>query len=395
MNGRNKFVQDGLQQAYAQKVSEGRLQTFCVANRFYWKYVEKGNRAAIRASGIPALRRHCHTVTAHARYMEAKNFLLASLPSLLNSLRIWAGRATDLPAASRQHRQQLLSHVAGLPGAIKLAIRTFKQSVLASFDEQINNTAAHRVQHWEAAADHEHRKWKGWHAGSYAAFVRHNGNHSTAAAGSHRWNKDLIWKMRSELEPAWSLFVDDEIPEAFSTLRNTLLQRIRGVSPNEADLADSVQLHVASLEYQLNGVERDFLHRVNTLRCLASEDTSESFVFRTMLPVYRRAAAEHGSGMSERQKCIMDRGVGPDSLFPNMAVHIADRMHALVARVRKSVQTHAEATIEELRKDFEMALAEVPENDASEKARRKIRGKVRRWDDALEKFKSDVLASEE
>lgn len=44
----------------------------------------------VRASGIPELRRFFHSAVAGARLLEAKNVLQAKMPSLLNSIEIWA-----------------------------------------------------------------------------------------------------------------------------------------------------------------------------------------------------------------------------------------------------------------------------------------------------------------
>ena len=44
----------------------------------------------VRSSGIPELRRFCHTITAGAQLLEAKHFLQSTLSSLLSSVELWA-----------------------------------------------------------------------------------------------------------------------------------------------------------------------------------------------------------------------------------------------------------------------------------------------------------------
>jgi hypothetical protein len=61
-----------------------------VSNKWYEKYCPKGNTEFVEASGIPALRRFCHTVTADAQLNEAKHFLRSRLSALLNTLDLWA-----------------------------------------------------------------------------------------------------------------------------------------------------------------------------------------------------------------------------------------------------------------------------------------------------------------
>jgi len=43
----------------------------------------------VLASGIPELRRFCHTITAGAQLLEAKHFLQSTLSSLLSSVELW------------------------------------------------------------------------------------------------------------------------------------------------------------------------------------------------------------------------------------------------------------------------------------------------------------------
>jgi len=55
----------------------------------------------IVASGIPDLRRFCHSLTADAQLREARHFLQSRLFSVLNSLEIWTrGAKTNQVATS-------------------------------------------------------------------------------------------------------------------------------------------------------------------------------------------------------------------------------------------------------------------------------------------------------
>lgn len=56
----------------------------------YEKFSRKGNAEMVRASGVPDVRRFCHSITAGAQLLEAKHFLQSKLSSLLNSIELWA-----------------------------------------------------------------------------------------------------------------------------------------------------------------------------------------------------------------------------------------------------------------------------------------------------------------
>jgi hypothetical protein len=73
------------------------LEVFCISNPTYEKFSQKGNADMVRASGIPELRRFCHTITAGAQLLEAKHFLKSTLSSLLNSIELWASSSPARP----------------------------------------------------------------------------------------------------------------------------------------------------------------------------------------------------------------------------------------------------------------------------------------------------------
>ena len=61
-----------------------------MSNTTYEKFSRKDNVEMVHASGIPELRRFCHTITAGAQLLEAKHFLQSALSSLLGSVELWA-----------------------------------------------------------------------------------------------------------------------------------------------------------------------------------------------------------------------------------------------------------------------------------------------------------------
>jgi hypothetical protein len=89
VQARNDQVIEGLRSAYAAKVPGGSLPVFCVSNETYKKFTRKGNLDMIQASGIPALRSFCYSITAQSQLLESKYFLTCRLGSFLNSLQIW------------------------------------------------------------------------------------------------------------------------------------------------------------------------------------------------------------------------------------------------------------------------------------------------------------------
>lgn len=90
-------MKEGLQATYAAKVPGGVLNVFCVTNPTYEKYTRKGDLDMVNASGIPALRLFCYSITAQKQLLEAKHFLTTRLGTLLNSLQIWVDSHQESP----------------------------------------------------------------------------------------------------------------------------------------------------------------------------------------------------------------------------------------------------------------------------------------------------------
>ena len=123
VEARNSQVKEGLQKTYAAKVPGGVLEVFCVSNRTYEKYTRKGDLHMVNASGIPALRSFCYSITAQKQLLEAKHFLTSRLGTLLNSLQIWVDRIQENPRRNLVESKQSLD----------ISLAEFESKVLADF----------------------------------------------------------------------------------------------------------------------------------------------------------------------------------------------------------------------------------------------------------------------
>lgn len=113
MKARNEFVRSGLQRAYLEKVKHKTLEVFCVSNVDYNKHSRKGHRDSAKATEIPALRTFCYAINARAQLAESIAFLLAKLPSLLGSARLWMERVlrADQEIQTKKRQDELLSYI--------------------------------------------------------------------------------------------------------------------------------------------------------------------------------------------------------------------------------------------------------------------------------------------
>lgn len=93
IEARNADIREKLVRVYSDFFpAGGDLDVFCVANRDYQGSVEQGEEAhelAIQGSGIPSLRRFCHSIPARAQFRATNHFLEVRLKGLVQSLELW------------------------------------------------------------------------------------------------------------------------------------------------------------------------------------------------------------------------------------------------------------------------------------------------------------------
>jgi len=122
-------VKASLQRIYASKMGGRELEVFCVSNTWYEKYCPKGNQELVQGSGIPDLRRFCHTVAADIHFNEANQFLRSRLSGLLDSLELYARSRTTVITQSyqaskvRASYESLRKHLDGVAQEVRPSVR--------------------------------------------------------------------------------------------------------------------------------------------------------------------------------------------------------------------------------------------------------------------------------
>lgn len=346
IKARNQFVKTGLQRAYAEKVEGKTLEVFCVSNKAYEKHAKKGRVQFVEASGIPEVRRFCHTITAQAQLEESKNFLLSKLPSLLSSARLWMEKTLQEANDSttpEMIREELLESIEETESKIEDMIRKKTAEFKADIKEQVLSYMDQRNGHWEKAAKTKSYEWNQWHWTQYNAWCRNNGHHYTEKRGDVNWNKEIIWKMRTELALQWEM-VEEEMPKMFKSVEEAVdesfgeiqaTMRSLGAVPT---LSESVSSRFQDIKYKLQLAQRTIQQAFKTIRRSASEDNYNSYVLKQMLSAYRSASGEYGTGKFSRQINTIQGRIGNGNLFPPMAVLIQMDLHNLVSKMERDVE---------------------------------------------------------
>ncbi|KFY44996.1 hypothetical protein V494_01204 [Pseudogymnoascus sp. VKM F-4513 (FW-928)] len=399
INARNTHVKEGLQRAYSSKVPNGGLQVFCVSNTTYGKYVKKGNVEMVQASGIPELRRFCYTMTAYAQLLEARHFLSSMLSSLLNSAELFAAKPIESqqPAEAGLDESMFLAVNNGKTEALRAVSRsksefreTFRELVLTLLDQQ--------SEAWETVAEQTSASWN-----SYNAWCRHDGCHYTEKRGNVNWNAELIWRMRMEMAFQWET-LEEDIPTLFNNLLQSAQAPLRALQSEITDkcfsplLVEGIDLRIQSLTYKFSLAEQNFAREVKITRRKASEPNESSYIFAEMVPAYRSAANESGTGKAARQRNTVQGRITNGTLFPNISRAIKRDIKAAAKATFDSVQKSLESDFVSIDNDVTMALASAPQQscdredvDLEDEERRK--GELASSVRDLKRQHAEVLAS--
>ncbi|KAL3965416.1 hypothetical protein ACCO45_002420 [Purpureocillium lilacinum] len=398
VRARAQHVKANLQRIYASKMDGRELQVFCVSNTWYEKYCPKGNQELVQGSGIPDLRRFCHTVAAEMHLNEAKQFLRSRLLGLLESLEVYVRSKmavitqSDQASKARASRESLSKHLDSVAQENVALTDKFRCDFRSCFEEQILAFFGGRGQHWETAATKEAEKWdnsrltiaEAWHwsnpqtspnnhvegaadpvsAAQINAWCLHNGHHQTARKPRENWNANIIWKMRTELETQWELLEEEAVDVLSAVIEGSkrhlesVKESVRSEAPRDcaSPLVSGIDCQLRLLEYESKRLQRDFVEEVKALRRYASEANHNSFILQDMIPTYRSAVAQYGSGMSARQRSILRRHIDSGTMFAELSVSLSTKMDEMIASAGAKMAECLEASLRKVRSDVDIAF---------------------------------------
>ncbi|TLD06663.1 uncharacterized protein PgNI_08716 [Pyricularia grisea] len=376
MRARSEHVKAGLRQAYASRVPGEALRVFCVSNSIYEKYAidfgdgRSNNSELVAASEIPDVRRFCRSITAEARHREARHFVCSSVAGLLGSLRLWVGSAQDTRVVENDNwiktkREELSGSVQDARTEIMEAAAAVADNFKNCFKDQILSFLDGRNAYWERAAKHEGEQWQSWHWTQYSAFCLNNGHHETPKRPRQDWNAKILWKMRSELAYQWELVEEEagNVFDVFLDLAKDQLEEIRDqveeasvTLPSCASLAEALLCHIKDLEYRTALRKAEFVCSVRTIRRYASESNHMSYVLSGMLPTYRQASSQSGTGKAARQKSIVQGRITDGTLFPGISMAISTAVEAAVQKSQVGLSDDVAAVLDRVNADVKLEL---------------------------------------
>ena len=98
VSARNAEITKKVPAKYASNSGKANLNVFCIGNNDYdiegdLRMDPEARDIAIKGSGIPELRCHCHTIVTRAQFKAFNHFLEVEIPDLIQSLEVWVESA--------------------------------------------------------------------------------------------------------------------------------------------------------------------------------------------------------------------------------------------------------------------------------------------------------------
>ncbi|CAK7201808.1 hypothetical protein SEUCBS139899_004523 [Sporothrix eucalyptigena] len=322
MNFRNENVCRGLTEAYTSEMGEGQdLSVFCVSNTWYDEYTLAGNRDLITESQIPALRTYCRTISVDAQMAETKQYLHCEMPELLTSLGLWASSAISrqTQAASMVGSADVLKKVNDFKTELHSLTTQFETDCKDNFYEELMTYFSH-----------------------YNAWCLNNGEHSAPKKDYTNWNAKINWKMRSEIEYPWDLVEEltqshfDEFEQAVSGRLMKIKEYINSLqaAPDRNRLVDLIGLNYDTIKYALARKTRKTRKDLKAIRFKSCEATALSYIVDEMIPAYREASVQYGTGKRNRQEGIIQGHLMHGDIFLNLGSRLSRDVHTVLEGIR-------------------------------------------------------------
>ncbi|MCJ1266316.1 hypothetical protein MMC22_006199, partial [Lobaria immixta] len=315
VNARSKDVKAKLSRRYRDLGGKNKFHVYCVGNEDYEGSEYRAREARIFAaqrSGIPDLRRFCHSKVAEAQFKASNYFLEVEMGSLVQRLEVW------IAALNQEVLPEIpFDCIPNLRQKLELKIESHRTAIEAALRREI--AAPMRVGDGAFCqkAKRASQEWEGWHWTSYAAWCRHNGEHTTGAKDYRNWNAEIMDGMNKALQKHWPALegeLDRQaeiLEEGVKREMSRLRRRIQGLTVPR-DLIAAISTKEREILYLVREESDELLNTLGTIRINTTGAHVSSRIVALMIPTYRACASEHGTGtfkcMRAHMAALMERG---------------------------------------------------------------------------------------
>ncbi|KAK3367927.1 hypothetical protein B0H63DRAFT_490012 [Podospora didyma] len=356
ITNRNALAIAKLTEQYRFQIPGSNLSVFCASNTMYWKHRhERPSERALpflQLSGIIGIRKHCMALVSESQLRIALKYMLDDIPDLISRVELWvqsgAGSVdaeqrqivrTELNALEDQLRKKMRERESPLQALSNLLARDFNENIYRR----------RNISRWTQGAMSAGLRWSYWNHGTYAAFCRHNGIHTTAKAGYHNWNEEAIEAMTRDLSDPWSTFqqllrdragiVATFINEAFGPASEHLTSLPGEYSDSISSLHDGLSSCQRQLGTEVEDLCDQFEGKVSKLRTNALSGLETAFFSQGMEQAYAGAQRISGTGSWAGKKSIINGRLAQEEQFRALMRRFRDGFGDLAAALQAEIQT--------------------------------------------------------
>ncbi|KAE8380157.1 hypothetical protein BDV26DRAFT_258086 [Aspergillus bertholletiae] len=353
------------------------VQVFCISNEWYSKYRQSGIRKAgayIGLSGIQELRRYCQLVPADARFRFTAAFIEHRVPAVVRSVKQWALAGSDDVTVERAGAlRQVLRDVENVfRERLTLRnseVRKFPKRLENKFRNDIFSMTYGRHPVWKRSALQASKVWEGWNHGTYAAFCRKYGTHSTLAApGYHCWNDELLEGMRNDMEGRW-ISIQEWVYMQKTALEETIRRTFEESTAQIEDIMHLAPLALENFIDNLDDWEGCMIAAINQsldqlVQSLSRIQTdtlyghASSYIAGLMLPVYNSCKTDSGSGVDSRRKTKMRNHITSSNMFPDLVNISQTQCQAITREICQEMKGKVDDEIDNICDDLHNIIAE-------------------------------------
>ncbi|KAL8977326.1 MAG: hypothetical protein Q9205_006849, partial [Flavoplaca limonia] len=318
VSARNTTVERALRQRYETSLTTLSINVFCVGNRDYEGAEYRSQEArqkALKGSGIPDLRRFCHSIVGHAQYDASIHFLEVELASLVQSLEVWL-------SVSEQEKPVTVDPqiITDLQANLEQEIENYAEDTEDMIESGIADPMMRHDRGFNDHALEMSQEWTGWHWTSYKAFCRQNGNYCTQAVGARSWNAELLGNMTETMLEEWRSLhqilgpLDRHLQKSIANDCKEMRDKLKALGAPDTVIA-SFRLKERELLYLLKDIIFETTREIQNIEFNALGDHISSFILDLMIPTYRACTAETGKGTMARMHSTMKRRLDKRDLF--------------------------------------------------------------------------------
>ncbi|KAL8868691.1 MAG: hypothetical protein Q9174_004824, partial [Haloplaca sp. 1 TL-2023] len=285
VSARNTNVERELRQHYEIPDTRLSITVFCVGNRDYEGAEYRSQEARQRAllgSGIPDLRRFCHSIVAQAQYEASLHFLEVELASLVQSLEVW------LSVAEQENVVAIDPHaITDLQANLEQEIDNYVESIEDMVESGVVDPMMRRDRNFSNHALETSQEWTG------------NGDYCTQAVGSRNWNAELLGNMTETMEAKWTLLhqslgrIDRQLQKSVANVCKETRVGLKTLGAPDPVIA-SFRLKERELTYLLKNMLFESTREMQNIEFNATGSHISSFILDLMIPTYRLCASESG-----------------------------------------------------------------------------------------------------